>query len=704
MRRLLLAISIALLVAAPGASAAVPFWSPGWHTAASMSGARWFHAATALPSGKVLVTGGTSGGGVYLASAELYDPAANTWTALPSMDTVRGLQSSTLLPSGKVLLAGGFNGSAAIASAQLFDPATNTWSPAGSMATARIGPVGTLLGNGKVLVAGGAQLINGSTMTYLQSAELYDPATNSWSAAGTMTAQRYLFTATPLANGRVLAAGGFTGSPIGTAELYDPATNAWTATGSMASTRDEHIAARLPNGKVLVAGGHATAGNIAGAELYDPASGTWSATGSLSVPRILLGGAALADGSVLATGGTSDGSNPLLSAELYDPAAGTWSATGAPSVARDNQTATVLGTGQVLVAGGSNGGALSSAEVFTPTTTATLTGAGAFGHQLVGTTSAPIRLTLTDTGGTPLLVGGVALSGAADFSVADGCSGTPVAPGAGCTLTLRFAPTQAGTRSATLTVQANTSPVAGTLALTGVGTTPPPPDRDGDGIPDSSDDCPGVANPDQLDTDHDGIGNACEVLPTVPPVAGVTTQARAVSGDVTVKLPSGQVVPLAGVASIPVGSVVDARAGAIVLESAAKAGGVDRGSATIRAGIFRIRQERARKGRTAPTDLELVSAAGAQARCAGRHAPRKGVVRSLSVVVKGVFRTVGGAGTAEGTNASWTATDRCDGTLTRVTKGHVRLHPKGRSASVRVAAGHSYLIRARLFTARQGRT
>ena len=112
-------------------------------------------------------------------------------------------------------------------------------------------------------------------------------------------------------------------------------------------------------------------------------------------------------------------------------------------------------------------------------------------------------------------------------------------------------------------------------------------DSDGDGRPDPSDNCPSVANSDQADGDADGVGNACEQLPAgnVPPVAGVNTIVRQVSGEVFVKLPAGNsrlgfrgmvaafqesgFVSLKGVASVPIGSTVDTRKGEIAMESAA---------------------------------------------------------------------------------------------------------------------------------------
>src|SRR5450631_1128079 len=138
----------------------------------------------------------------------------------------------------------------------------------GSLAAARRNHTATLLPNGKVLVAGGQ---NSSSL--LASAELYDPASGSWTATGNLTNARELHTATLLPNGKVLVAGGQnSGSVLASAELYDPVSGTWTATGSLGAAREYHTATLLPNGKVLIAAGLSGRSLLASAELYDPAS------------------------------------------------------------------------------------------------------------------------------------------------------------------------------------------------------------------------------------------------------------------------------------------------------------------------------------------------------------------------------------------------------------------------------------------------
>jgi hypothetical protein len=135
------------------------------------------HTATLLPNGKVLVVGGESGGQA-LASGEIYDPATNSWSGAAGLmtgvsGTPRRSSRTGRLVVGGLDLGGFFVGGNILASAELYDPATNTWSSAASLTTARHGPTATLLASGVVLIVGGMA----GSGTILASGELYTAAT-----------------------------------------------------------------------------------------------------------------------------------------------------------------------------------------------------------------------------------------------------------------------------------------------------------------------------------------------------------------------------------------------------------------------------------------------------------------------------------------------------------------------------------------------
>jgi N-acetylneuraminic acid mutarotase len=313
--------------------------------------------STLMQNGKVLVAGGNVGGiGAVFPEAQVYNPATNTWTATPKMKSGRNWPTGTLLPDGRVLMAGGSNGKLSgdklviLKTAEFYNPATGTFALSGAkMATPRANHTATLLPNGKVLLAGGMNVmvprIRWGSCTNL--AELYDPATDTFSSGGAMAVVHCGHNAVLLPNGKVLVVGG------SDAELYDPATNSWSSAGTM-NAAHAGSAVLLANAKVLLAGATVPA------ELYDPATGTFSVTGS---PANLYGyntATLLTNGKVLMVGG------PAGQSELYDPLSGTWSATGTLNTTRFNFAQSLLADGRVLVTDGSFGYQVMSAEIYTP--------------------------------------------------------------------------------------------------------------------------------------------------------------------------------------------------------------------------------------------------------------------------------------------------------------------------------------------------
>jgi WD40 repeat protein len=288
------------------------------------------------------------------------------------MNRARFDHTATLLPNGQVLVAGGYDTNY-VSRAELYHPATGTWTMTGTLNIPRSSHTATLLPSGKVLVAGGEIAGNASTAT----AELYDPATGLWTRTGSLHAARDSHTAILLFSGKVLIAGGQdrSSSALVTAELYDLVSGTWTPTGSMITNRAYFTATLLPNGKVLATGGDG--GDASSAELYDPTTGMWTLTGPMSDARTSHTATLLPSGQVLVAGGlvpTLMGAAGLYSAELYDPATGAWSATGSLGMSRASHTATLLPDGRVLACGGEyydafgDGLPIASAEQYNPAT------------------------------------------------------------------------------------------------------------------------------------------------------------------------------------------------------------------------------------------------------------------------------------------------------------------------------------------------
>lgn len=187
------------------------------------------------------------------------------------------------------------------------------------------------------------------------SCPLHAQTSGTWASTGALNTPRTAHTATLLANGQVLVAGGEDsgGTLIASAELYNPATGKWTVTGSLATPRYDHTATLLANGEVLIAGG-VNGTYTATAELYNPSTGRWTATGSMTVPRAFAGAALLQNGQVLMAGGSNADGSSNTTAELYNPSTGKWTATSSMPT-NHNSPATLLFSGKVLVAGGSTG-------------------------------------------------------------------------------------------------------------------------------------------------------------------------------------------------------------------------------------------------------------------------------------------------------------------------------------------------------------
>jgi Putative Ig domain/Galactose oxidase, central domain/Kelch motif len=332
----------------------------GFTLSGALANARFAHSATLLSDGRIFVLGG-AGAGNTIVSSELYDTVAQTAQPGPMLSEGISNHTATLLcdlshppcNNPRILIAGGFINSPF---ATLYDPVANAFTQIANGAeflVPHMNATATLLANGKVLVAGGET----------DSADLFDPGGKSFPGPWlTMSTQRTAHTATLLASGKVLIAGGYAaakafnaaGPVLSSVEIYDPSTGTFTAAGYMTVARAAHTATPLPDGRVLLAGGFDSSGPLASAELYDPATGLFTQTGNLVTPRAGHTAVLLPNGLVLVAGG--EHLNTLLRhAELFDPASGTFSNTGSMQVPRILHTMTGFGTlGQVQVIGGTD--------------------------------------------------------------------------------------------------------------------------------------------------------------------------------------------------------------------------------------------------------------------------------------------------------------------------------------------------------------
>jgi len=242
-----------------------------------------------------------------------------------------------------------------------------------------------------------------------------------------------------------------------------------------------------------------------------------------------------------------------------------------------------------------------------------------------------------------------------------------------------------------------------------------PSDRDGDGIADSADSCPTVANGTQTDVDRDNIGDACDDSNgSLPPIAGKSFDLRVVSGRVFIHYPPGTgpatfaraasihkgpeagFVPLKGASNVPMGSVVDTEEGRVTLTSAADLRGRTQ-RADFYSGIFAVSQKRTSKPLT---ELRLRSASYSRNCGPVPSAGKASAARSkkrlsrLFSSGKGRFRTRTRFSAATVRGTAWLTEDRCDGTLTKVSRGTVAVFDSGLQRRVSVSAGRSYLARA----------
>ncbi len=285
---------------------------------ALLTSPRFFHTATLLKDGRVLMAGGIeepwgyfaglNNGGVFwdttpLNTTDIYDPVTDTIAKGPPMKTERFLHAEILLMDGRVLVTGGidFISDDGIpdesTSAEVYNPSTNTFEPTGNMIAKRAGHQMTMLPDGRILVTGGVD-------NYLS--EIYDPISGKFVAtAGTLTYERFFeASAAKMDDGKVLITGGqkknyldrnaqveLPGPILRNIEILNPDTTIFEQSAtSMLSLRKRHSMTKLDDGRILIAGGWGGSGTgtysgLQTTEIFDPSTGSVSSGPMLSSPR-----------------------------------------------------------------------------------------------------------------------------------------------------------------------------------------------------------------------------------------------------------------------------------------------------------------------------------------------------------------------------------------------------------------------------------
>jgi hypothetical protein len=362
---------------APGGDVPLPTTTQLRATLGKLNVGRRNHTAVELTDGRVLFAGGFSAGYSVTQTAELYNPSTEMFVTTGSMNHPREGHVAVRLADGRVLVAGGWyqvSGDVlnAQASAEIFDPATQTFTEVGSMETDRGDAAGLLLPDGRVLVTGGSRPAGAFLEDHL-SAEIFDPTTNLWTTLPTeMNFSHAVHSMVDLGDGRFLIAGG--SFDLGF-ELYNTFTQVFTAIAPAVgdSPRFGGTTASFSNGDVAVCGGDA-GGTVV---YFDRVASIAIQTGSgLGAARSYATAVPIAHDQVFVAGGIdfAHGDVILTTCDLVVQSGIAGSRTYATSVRLPtglaNHTATRLQNGKILLAGGLaqvfGQNELSGAWLFTP--------------------------------------------------------------------------------------------------------------------------------------------------------------------------------------------------------------------------------------------------------------------------------------------------------------------------------------------------
>lgn len=322
-----------------------------------------------------------------LISVSVASPVSGTsegWQVQPAatMAIPRAAHQANLLPTNEILITGGCSGlscSPIERTAEIIDTATGKSTQTGKMQEQRVSHISAPLADGRVLVAGGW---NGAAAT--ASAEIYDRQKNRFQSIGAMPTARMDATATTLKDGSVLIVGGAksTNQAIAHAEIFRAPSARFQPVANLNEARAHHSAVRLQDGRVLIVGGLKTK-NVATrtAEIFDPVTNSFQTTGSMAQARCKHSAVLLRDGRVMVIAGSADCDEKrrIAETEIFDPKTGKFEA--GPKLINPRYkiigATALLPDGSVIVAGDAN-----DVEVWKPGQTNFVKTNGSIGKNL----------------------------------------------------------------------------------------------------------------------------------------------------------------------------------------------------------------------------------------------------------------------------------------------------------------------------------
>jgi hypothetical protein len=298
------------------------------------------HTATLLKTGQVLISGGGDDQGSFYPSTHvtghcwLFDPDALTFTATGALNTPRSHHTATLLNDGRVLVAGGGDGTlktgagfaTATASAEVYDPSAQTWTSAGAMSVGRVFHTASLMPNGHVLIAAG---VNELAVDFT-SVDDFDPVSLTFSPGPPLSQDRFRHAAAVLTDGTLLIAAGKKANVrfLDEVERLAPGATQFVFAPPLALGGNGAAMVALPESHAVFVGGYgaydgpsAIYDYLANVQRWEPDRGGWRQLGPLNHARTVATVSVLPSGQVLVAGGMGAGDVALASLELSQPCA-----------------------------------------------------------------------------------------------------------------------------------------------------------------------------------------------------------------------------------------------------------------------------------------------------------------------------------------------------------------------------------------------